>query len=362
MKILDKYIFFSFISIFLFCTVFLYVLFVIGDIFGFLDEILRAGIGINALGAFYFYMMPFVITQIAPISCLLSSAFLLGNLNRHNEITALKASGVSLFKIIRPMLISACVIGVFIFILNDKVVPGSMRMANKIRYEKLEVGKRGKSQPIVMRNVAIYGQGNRIMFAKKFNVTANILEDVIIHTHDKSQNVISKLSLKTMLWEGGTWIGKQVVIYNIDTEGQFIGNPKIYEEKEISIKETPVDFINNQWQPQFMGYMQLKKYLEVFLAGSKLASRRFTVDLYYKLSFPFSCLVMILIAAPFTIVTSRGKALLGMARGILIALTYIPIVAIGMALGKGGVLPPILAAWSANIILGLTGLYLTLKH
>ena len=98
------------------------------------------------------------------------------------------------------------------------------------------------------------------------------------------------------------------------------------------------------------------------MAGSKLASRRFTVDLYYKLSFPFSCLVMILIAAPFTLVTSRGKSLLGMARGILIALTYIPIVAIGLALGKGGVLPPILAAWSANIILGLTGLYLTLKH
>ncbi len=362
MRILDKYIFFSFISIFLFCTVFLYVLFVIGDIFGFLDEILRAGIGVQALSSFYFYMMPFVITQIAPISCLLSSVFLLGNLNRHNEITALKASGVGLFKIIRPMLIGACIIGVFIFILNDKVVPNSMRMANKIRYEKLDVGKRGKSQSIIMRNVAIYGHGNRIIFAKKFDITDNILEDIIIHTHDESQNIISKVSAKLMFWKDRTWIGKEVVSYNIDTEGNFIGNPEIYKEKEILIKETPLDFINNQWQPQFMSYMQLKKYLEVFLAGSKLACRRFTVDLHYKLSFPFSCLVMILIAMPFTLVTSRGKALLGMARGILIALTYIPIVAITLALGKGGVLPPILAAWSANIILGLTGAYLTLKH
>ena len=76
MKIIDRYIFSSFITIFLFCTLFLYILFVIGDIFGFLDEILRERIGIRELSAFYFYMMPFVITQIAPISSLLSSSAL----------------------------------------------------------------------------------------------------------------------------------------------------------------------------------------------------------------------------------------------------------------------------------------------
>ncbi len=362
MKILDRYIFFSFISIFLFCTVFLYILFVIGDIFGFLDEILREGIGLHALGTFYLYMMPFVITQIVPISCLLSSVFLLGNLNRSNEITALKASGVSLLKIIRPMLIGASVIGVFLFILNDKVVPHSMRIANKIRYEKLDVGKRGKAGSRIIRNVAMYGHGNRIIFTKKFDIKNNILEDIIIHTHDESQNITSKISAKFMIWENNSWLGKDVVIYNIDKESQFIGTPEIYDEKKIPIKESPLDFINNQWQPQFMSYMQLKQYLDVFLAGSQLALRRFTVDLNYKLSFPFSCIVMILIAAPFTLVASRGKALLGMAKGILIALTYIPLVAISLALGKGGVLPPIIAAWLANITLGGLGLYLILKH
>ncbi|NQT22884.1 MAG: LptF/LptG family permease, partial [Candidatus Omnitrophica bacterium] len=84
--------------------------------------------------------------------------------------------------------------------------------------------------------------------------------------------------------------------------------------------------------------------------------------LQYKLSLPFSCFVMILVAAPFTLVTSRGKALLGMAKGILMGLTYIPIVAVGLALGKGGFLPPVISAWSANIILGGIGIYLSRKH
>jgi len=361
MKIIERYVFYSFISIFIFCTLFLYVLFVIGDIFGFLDEILREGISIHSLISFYFYMMPFVITQIAPIACLLSSVFLLGNLNRHNEITALKASGISLLKTISPILVAALVIGAFIFILNEKVVPYSMKMANKIRYEKLEVGKRGKSQAIVMRNIALYGEGNKLIFVKKFDVKTETLEDIIIHDQTESNEIIRKIAARLMKRTNGKWLGKDVVIYNIDNYGKFVGNPAVYKEKEISIKETALDFINNQWQPQFMGYRQLKKYLRIFLGGSKSAKRRFTVDLQYKLSLPFSCLVMVLVSAPFTLVASRGKALLGMAKGILIGMSYVPIVAVGLALGKGGFLPPIVSAWSANIILGGLGIYLTLK-
>jgi len=362
MKIVDRYIFYSFSAIFSFCLVFLCILYIVGDIFGFLDEILRERIGIVSLVSFYFYMLPFVTTQIAPISGLLASVFILGNLNRHNEITALGASGVSLYKIIRPMLAGALVIGTCVFLINDRIVPNSMRLANKIRYEKLEIGKQGSSQSIFMRNIALYGSGNKIIFAKKFDIKKYVLEDIIIHGQDVSQNITSKISAKYMRWNGITWLGEDIVIYNIDRNGQFLENPKIFKEKEIMIKETPLDFINNQWQPQYMGYMQLKKYLNAFLSGSKLAYRRFTVDLHYKLAFPFSPLVMILIAAPFTIITLRGKELIGMARGILIALSYIPIVAIGLALGKGGILPPIIAAWSANIILGVLGAYLTLKH
>jgi len=360
MKILDRYMFISFALVFLFCSIFLFVLFVIADIFGFLDEILREGIGMKSLFLFYFYMMPFVLTQIAPVSCLLSSVFLLGNLNRHNEITALKASGVSLIKILKPMLLGAAIIAACVFLLNDRIVPTSMRMANKIRYEKLEAGKRGSSQKI--RNVAMYGQGNRIIFAREFDIKNESLRDVIIHTHNEKHDVLSKVSAGTMKWKNNTWLAKDVITYFIDDSGEFLGIPEIYEEQIIDLKETPMDFMNNQWQPQFMSYNQLKKYLVVFLAGSKLAKRRFSVDLQYKISFPLSCLIMMLAAAPFTLVTQRGGALMGMAKGILIALLYIPLTAIGLALGKGGTLPPIIAAWFANIILGGLGLILTLRH
>jgi len=360
MKILDRYIFSNFISIFLFCLVLLFVLFVVGDIFGFLDEILREKISAQSLLAFYIYMSPYLITQIAPISCLLASVFLLGNLNLYNEVTAIKASGVGLISVLRPMLLGSIIIGAGLFILNDRVVPDWIRVANKIRYEKLEVGKRGAA--VTLKNVAIYGQGNKIVYAKSFDVAKNTMHDIIIHEQNSEQRTISKINVQQMTWIDSYWWGKEIFTYYIDDKGEIIATPDYKQEGRVELAESPLEFINNRQEPQFMKYSELKKYLTVFLAGSKAARMRFTVDLHYKISFPFSCLAMILIAAPFTLVKKRGGALLGVAKGILIGLSYVPLVAIGLALGKAGVIPPALSAWFANIILCSVGLYFTLKN
>ena len=363
MIIVDRYIFKGFILTFLFCVLILWVLYIIGDIFGFLDEILREGISVTSLVAFYGYLTPFILIQMIPISTLISSVFILGNLNKNNEVTALRASGVSVWGILRPILMAAFIISLFVFVLNDRMLPSAMRMANRIRYEKLDIGKRGKSQTIKVRNVAIYGKGNRIIFAKSFDIQKNVLEDVIMHKHDLKNDIILKFSARTMRWtEGKNWQGKDVIMYRLNKSGDFIGDPVISKEMEIPIAETPTDFINNQWKPEYMAYMQLKRYLDVFSKGSKKTYRRLLVDLNYKIAFPFTCMITILVSAPFALSTKRGGALLGMAKGIIIALFYIPIMAVGLALGKAGVLPPVIAAWFSNIIFGGFGIYLLNKY
>ena len=111
-----------------------------------------------------------------------------------------------------------------------------------------------------------------------------------------------------------------------------------------------------------MSYKRLRDYMEVFATSSKRTYRRLLVDLNYKIAFPFACVLTVLISAPFVLSTQRGKALLGMAKGIIIALLYIPVMAVGLALGKGGTLPPILGAWFSNIIFGGLGIYLLSKY
>ena len=166
-----------------------------------------------------------------------------------------------------------------------------------------------------------------------------------------------------MRWtDDGKWKAQDVVMYEINSKGEFVSEPIILEETNIAIVETPTDFINNQWKPEFMSFMQLKRYVNIFATGSKKTYRRLLVDLNYKIAFPFTCIVTILISAPFALSTKRGGALLGMAKGIVIALLYIPIMAVGLALGKGGVLPPIVGAWLSNIVFGGLGIYLINKY
>jgi lipopolysaccharide export system permease protein len=130
----------------------------------------------------------------------------------------------------------------------------------------------------------------------------------------------------------------------------------------MAVAETPTDFINNQWKPEFMSYAQLRKYIDIFATGGKKTYQRLLVDLNYKLAFPFTCMVTILISAPFALSSKRGGALLGMAKGIIIALMYIPVMAVGLALGKGGILPPALGAWFSNVLFGVLGIYLLNRY
>ena len=358
MVILDKYIFKGFIFTFLFCVIILWVFYIIGDVFGFLDEILREGIPASSLIDFYINLTPFIIIQIMPVSILIACVFILGNLNRQNEVTAMRASGISIWEMLRPMLICAFVVSLFVFIINDKILPNAMRRANRIRYEELDVGKRGKDAATKVKKVALYGEGNRIIYAAEFDIDNNILKDVIIHQHGLEHDLVLKISAKEMRWNGFKWVGEDVVIYKMNNKGEFIGDPTIAKTRMILIDETPTDFINYQWKPEYMSFGQLKKYTKAFATGSKKTYRSLLVDLNYKIAFPFTCMITILISAPFTLSTRRGGALVGMAKGIIIAVAGIPtLMAFGLALAKGGTVPPFLGAWLSNIVFGGIGIY-----
>ena len=106
-----------------------------------------------------------------------------------------------------------------------------------------------------------------------------------------------------------------------------------------------------------MSFHQLREYIKLFGNDSKDTVRRLLVDLNYKLAFPFTALITVLIGAPFSIETGRASPLIGMARGITIAILYLPVMAISLALGKGGSLPPFISAWLAILIFTGAGIY-----
>lgn len=362
MKIIDKYMVKGFIGPFVWCLFVFVTMAVIIDIFSFIEDIVKYKIAASSIMAFYIYYCPTIIIQVMPMAILLSTIYVLSNLNKHNEIIAMKSSGIGLWRILVPILLIGAIISASMYIVNDKVIPKASKIASVIRRDELEKEKRKDKQQKIIENVAIYGAGNRIIFARSYDTQKALLSDVIIHQHDKSENLISKTTAQSGTWTRRGWKFSKVIMYHIDNSGKILAEPMFFEEKIIPLREKPVDFANKEWRSDFMSYRELSKYINNFKGVGIKLTRSLLVDLHYKISFTFINMIIILIGAPFALITTRGGVLIGIGMSIAIGLLYYAIIAVALAFGKGGIMPPVVAAWFGNVVFAALGIYLVNKR
>lgn len=244
---------------------------------------------------------------------------------------------------------------------SDKVIPISSKVSQMIRREELEK-RRSDKQSRIIENVAIYGTGNRIVFARNYDTVNKKLGDIIIHEHDAAENLVSKITAQSGIWTGDSWKFYKVIIYKVDNAGKIMGPPVFYSEKIIPLKEKPRDFASKEWKADFMSYKELRNYIENFKGSGMKITKNLLVDLHYKVAFPFISLIIIMVAAPFAMLTMRGGVLIGVGMSIVIGLLYYAAIAISLAFGKAGIFSPFLAAWFGNIVFALLGIYLLKKR
>ena len=362
MKIIDRYMVKGFLSPFVWCLFIFTVMAVIIDMFSFIEDIVKFKIPGASLAAFYVYYTPTIILQVTPMAVLLSTVFILSTLNKNSEITAMKSSGLGLWRILSPIIILGVIISIASFVISDKVIPISSKVANMIRRDELEKEKRKGNPQRIVENVAVYGSGNRIVFARTYDTDKKLLSDIIIHEHDNSENLVSKITAQRGVWTGKGWMFYSVIMWNIDNSGKILSGPIFYASKAIALKERPRDFAYNEWNSEYMSYRDLKNYIKNFKgAGTKMV-RTLTVDLNHKLSFPTISFFIILIGAPFALITTRGGVLVGVGMSIAIGLLYYASIAMSIAFGKAGLLSPMVSAWLSDVLFGIIGIYLINKR
>lgn len=371
MKILDRYLLKHFIGPFLFCLLMFILLYVVIDLFDKLNEMIENNVDLGILFPYYLNFIPLIFVQMTPIAVLISTMYSLGTFNRHNEILAMQASGMSLLRILRPLIITGFLISVATFIVNDRVVPSTIVNASEMKEKKIDAAKRKKKQrkgEKILENIAFFGEGNKIIYARRYSVYSNKIVEFIMHSEDENQNIVSKTTATEVQWDGGKWLGKNVMFYHLDSTGRIIGEPKYHEEKYLDIKEAPVDFRKRRHQTQFMSFefmsfAELKGYIERFSFESGPTIRNLKVALHQKVAFPFISLIVILIAAPFALVhTRKGGLLVGVGVSIALVFGYYALMTISLAMGKAGFLHPIISAWLTNILFACIGLFLIIRH
>ncbi len=367
MRILDRYILKSITVIFL-GTVFTFAfLFILIDMFGNLQDFIEKSVSVGTIASYYVTFLPSIIVQTSTMACLIAVLFTYSNLNAHNEIIAIRASGMNFWQVTRPALVFAFFISALVFFVNEKFVPQSSIVNQQIRDSQIKIiaSQRGKGQPLI-HNLTFYGLKNRLFFIDTFDPNTNELTGVTIIGHDHNQDLVEKIVALKGKWTGINWkfFICQVTAYDPATNAA--NGFKIYKEKLMDIKETPKDFLRQRMDITAMNLQQLHGYIKRFSGSGAIKTiNTLRVDMHQKITFPLRNFVIVLIGLPFALMTvgkRRAMTFTSIAIALVIGFLYYVSDAVGLALAKGGALLPWEGAWLTPLLFSLVALFIICRN
>lgn len=361
MRILDRYIVKSVLGIFFACLLTFFSLYIIIDVFSHLEDILQQRVSFNILRQYYLSFLPLIFVQVAPIAALLSTLYTFANLNRSNEIIAMRSSGLSIPYITKTVIIFGVIVSVFVFWINDKFVPHSLTLTEKIK-DQMESGSKRiqEKEHEVINNLSMYGLKNRLFFVNKFSFSESTMNNIVILEHDEKQNIIRKIVANKGIYKDGLWRFYQCITYNFDENGQIKQEPQYLAEEIMAIPESPREFLAQRQRADFMTIAQLDDYIwKLSKSGATTVIRNLKVDLYQRFTVPLTSLIIILLGIPFALMMKkRATGLSSLGISIMMGFLYYVLSAVSVALGKVGILTPLLAASLSHIIALLVSVYL----
>jgi len=353
MRILDRYVLKSVTTIFISCIFLFLFLYVVIDILSHLDDILKHSTHYSTLIQYYLWYLPIMFVQISPFACLLSTLYTFSKLNHNNEIIAMRASGLSIFYITKSALVFGAVVSLFVFLVNDRLMPQAMNITQKMKTQMEEgIKRRVEKKHETISNLSMYGLKNRLFFVSKFHSNTNTIENITILEHDEEQNLTRKIVARKGIYEDRLWKFYNCITYNFDADGQIEGDPIYMEEEIMTIPEAPKDFLAQRQKPDSMTIAQLDTYIwKLSKSGATNVIRNLKIDLYQKFTSPFTSLIIILLGIPFSLMMhKRATGLSSIGISIMVGFLYYIIDAVFIAIGRGGAIPPFAAASLSHAI------------
>jgi len=323
------------------------------ELFEHIDEIISNHAGFLTVVEYFFFQVPVVSYRLLPILTMLAAILALGSVSRESELVAMRAAGISLYRTVWPILKAGLVMSLLLFLLGEMVIPQFHHRADLIKQTRIR--HQAADEQLQTRNIWLRGQKERIYYARHFTPETATLVGVTWFDFDPSFRIMSRTDVRRMAWEGGQWRLEGV------TERRFLPGGEVEVHHLDSLVRTFPEglkaFRRIEKQPGDMNLVELHRYIRRTAAeGGKVVKLR--ADLYAKVAQPFAAAILTLLAIPFSIHRPRsGGAGRSMALGLALALAYWFLLQIGLSLGHAGKLPPILAAWIANLFFGALGTY-----
>jgi LPS export ABC transporter permease LptF/LPS export ABC transporter permease LptG len=357
-NVIDRYVIRSFGTLFLLVLLSGLSIYVIADLGQIVDEVIKNQVPRAVVIAYYRFLSLQIFYDIAPIIVLVTTLMTFSLLSRTNEVTALKALGVSLFRLALPALAASLAVVVLAAYLEVEVLP-----AANTRAAELNDVIRGREVSQAFRRADrqwLLGQGRYIYNYLRYDQRTRSLQRLQVFEFDDEHRLVGRLVAQDATFDeaSGRWLfddgwarrfdGVDPVAYTPFTEPRLVDYP-----------ETPDYFDSEIKAPEQMDYDDLEDYIaELERSGQAVPELR--VQLYNKLAYPVISLVMALVALPFAFRLGRQGALYGIGLSVILGIVFIGIFAFFSTLGETGALPPAVAVWSPNVLFSLLAAYLFL--
>ena len=353
-KLLDKFILSQVIEVFIMgVCIFTSIIFASDTFITLIKQISMFGIPFSVAFRIVILNLPAVIVMTIPLGVLLATVMTLNKLSLSSEITVLRSCGIGLNRIAKPIFIFAFVMSICCFVVNESVVPVMSKQAKDLALwsfgqKNIPNGK----ENFVFKEINDKDGLKRLFYVG--NCEHKTLHNVTVLDLSKD-NTLQILQAVEGATDADGWDFRKGGIYTITQDGKIL-NTSLFEKFNIRFAVDLSKELNKNVTKE-MNFMQLLKYIrsQKFTNENQEDKNYLYIELYDKIALPLTTVALVLIAVPLSITPPRVRYNRGFLFSILIIFTYYLIRALSISFGESGVIPPLLAAWSPNIILVLLG-------
>ncbi|MDF3128105.1 LptF/LptG family permease [Kiritimatiellaeota bacterium B1221] len=357
MRILDKYLLRTFMMPWLSCLIGFTFLFVIVDLVESLNKFVDGGVSIFNVIAYYIRFLPSIWIYIGPITLLLGLLYALYQLTRNNEVIAMRASGISLYRVLMPFIALGAGVSLISVHISRTVAPRNLAWTDQFM-NSLESPDADTLSQIRFRDP----ESLRTWEIESMDLNTKILSGVTLHQRRPNSNLQYVLKAEKAEWEDVYWNFHNVAVQPYNVDGYQMGplEHHTYLMKQ-EITESPERIIRETMSFDYLTSSEMKKYLQERPSISKETDANLRTQLQMRIAHPWLCLVTMLMAVPFGTQTARKGVFTGVFLCLFMFFTLFFMMNLFKALGLGMKVAPWIAGWTPTIVFGSIGAYLLRK-
>jgi lipopolysaccharide export system permease protein len=355
MRLLDRYVVRNFLQVYFYCIAGFISIWLIFDISDNISSFIEEHIGLGLVAQYYATQVPQIFIILLPVSLLLALLFTLGRMSRANEIVSMLTAGVSLPRVLFPLIaIGLLTVGASMA-LNYSLAPHA-ELARKEFFSQA----RGRPEASIEGQIFRNRTDARTWFIQSFRQGGNAFNNVQVLQQDANDNIVTSYVATRAFYRPETkiWDLQNAKVVHYDHAGNII-DEEIYPSLKVEHwSETPFRLGSANVRAEFLSLPELREYLHFNSDFPATLLAPFRTHFQYRLALPWTCLVVVCIAAPLGIGYSRRGVLSSVAAAVVLVFSMNFLVQLFLALGEGDRVSPWIAAWTPNLLFSAIGLYL----